>query len=130
MITRLNCFECILQSIVCHAQSILCTEHDIPHTRHNLHHFTLLYSWCPPLYLIHHCPLYSSTLLSTPHGTHIVLCSPIFYISTDLENLEESRNLKQTSESQGIYLKDRENLSPNSKSQESCCTKPIFSQFL
>ena len=53
-------------------------------------------------------------------------------VATDLENLEKSGNLKETSESQGIYLKKSGNLPQNSKSlakvREFCCLKFIFSQ--
>ena len=53
---------------------------------------------------------------------------PLGRVATDLESLEKSRNLKETSESQGISLKIQGiwNRIPNVR--QFCCLKFIFSQ--
>ena len=52
-------------------------------------------------------------------------------VATDLENLEKSGNLKETSESQGICLKSQgicDRIPSQGKVREFCCMKFIFSQ--
>ena len=49
-------------------------------------------------------------------------------VATDLENLEKSGNLKETSESQGICLKSQGICEKFPKVREFCCLKLIFSQ--
>ena len=49
-------------------------------------------------------------------------------VATDLENLEKSGNLKETSESQGICLKSQGICNRIPKVREFCCLKFIFSQ--
>ena len=49
-------------------------------------------------------------------------------VATDLENLEKSENLKETSESQGICLKSQGICDRIPKVREFCCLKFIFSQ--
>ena len=49
-------------------------------------------------------------------------------VATDLENLEKSGNLKETSESQGISLKSQGIWDRIPKVREFCCLKFIFSQ--
>ena len=49
-------------------------------------------------------------------------------VATDLENLEKSGNLKETSESQGICLESQGICDRIPKVREFCCLKFIFSQ--
>ena len=49
-------------------------------------------------------------------------------VATDLENLEKSGNLKETSESQGICLKSQGICEGIPKVKEFCCLKFIFRQ--
>ena len=49
-------------------------------------------------------------------------------VASDLENLEKSGNFKETSESQGIYLKRQGICETIPKVREFCCLKFIFSQ--
>ena len=49
-------------------------------------------------------------------------------VATDLENLEKSGNLKETSESHGICLKSQGICDTIPKVREFCCLKFIFSQ--
>ena len=49
-------------------------------------------------------------------------------VATDLENLEKSGDLKDTSESQGICLKSQGICDRIPKVREFCCLKFIFSQ--
>ena len=57
------------------------------------------------------------------------LTKKYFRVSTDLENLEKSRNLKQNCESQRICQKIPQNSQSQEKVTEFCCIKLIFSQF-
>ena len=52
----------------------------------------------------------------------------LFRVATDLENLEKSGNLYETSQSQGIYLKSQGICDRIPKVREFCCLKFIFSQ--
>ena len=49
-------------------------------------------------------------------------------VATDLESLEKSGNLKETSEGQGIYLKSQGICQRIPKVREFCCLKFIVSQ--
>ena len=53
---------------------------------------------------------------------------PYHRVATDLENLEKSGNLKETSESQGICQKSQGICNRIPKVREFCCLKFIFSQ--
>ena len=52
----------------------------------------------------------------------------IVRVTTDLEKLEKSENLKESSESQGICLKSQRICNRIPKAREFCCLKLIFSQ--
>ena len=52
----------------------------------------------------------------------------IYRVVTNLENLEKSGNLKETSESRGIHLKGQGICNRIPKVREFCCLKFIFSQ--